>query len=194
MEATTTGIVVRRDRSSANWLLAAGAKWETMTKAIPVSNGKASKSALYATRPPAEPPMPTMKVGCELGIIDVRSPSRSGLFLQQALLFFRHSRSPRTALADHLLLVCGGIHLRQGNSIITQDQFVDIAGVAHATRLDDVESTNAPLPRILLQFSDYDPCVNQGGDADLPAGVILCGRRDEARKESGDALGFQQVN
>src|ERR1019366_8554869 len=35
-----------------------------MTKAIPVLDGRASKSALYALRAPAEPPMPTMKLGC----------------------------------------------------------------------------------------------------------------------------------
>jgi len=62
--------------------------------------------------------------------------------------------------------------------------------MAHATRLDDVNATNALSTLIFFQFPDYDPGVNQRRDADLAACVILLASGNKTGKKSGDAPGF----
>ena len=80
------------------------------------------------------------------------------------LLSFDQCLSYSDAFTDPLFLfgACGSIRLHwyQADSIITQNQFVDVAGVAHAARLNNVKSTNASFPLVFFQFSNYDPRVN----------------------------------
>jgi len=66
--------------------------------------------------------------------------------------------------------------------------------VAHATRLNNVKSTNASLPLVFFQFSNYDPSINQRRDTDFAARVILGGRGNKTGKEAGDAPGFQEID
>jgi hypothetical protein len=56
---STTGMLVRRDRSSSMTLLKSGDRCCTTTNAMPVSSGIAPKNCSSASSPPAEAPTPT---------------------------------------------------------------------------------------------------------------------------------------
>ena len=58
----------------------------------------------------------------------------------------------RNIFTNFLFLIgaCGNIHWFQLNSIVIQNQFVDVAGVTHTTRLNNVKSTNAFFTRIFF--------------------------------------------
>ncbi len=58
--ASQTGICVARAKMSFRLLARSGARCCTMTKAMPVSTGRARRSSQVASSPPAEAPMPTM--------------------------------------------------------------------------------------------------------------------------------------
>ena len=75
---------------------------------------------------------------------------------------FCHILFLRNACVNLRFLIggCDSIHWHQGNSLITQNQFVDVARVAHAARLDNIQSTNASFARVLFDFSNDEPGVN----------------------------------
>ena len=60
-EATSAGILVKRDRISGIELWAVGSRCCTMTKAMPLSGGILLKNCSRASNPPAEAPIPTMR-------------------------------------------------------------------------------------------------------------------------------------
>lgn len=64
--ASITTSEVYRATSSGSMLAWSGERCETSTKAMPSALSRFSKNALYASRPPAEAPMPTIsgRFGC----------------------------------------------------------------------------------------------------------------------------------
>src|SRR5262249_39958882 len=63
----STGMRVSRARISGSMLSRLGARWVTMTKAMPGSGGMALNRYSSASTPPAEAPTPTMGKGLSIG-------------------------------------------------------------------------------------------------------------------------------
>src|SRR5712692_5578971 len=101
--------------------------------------------------------MPTMKLGC-----NVRMTLRQIFSLRADTLPLPHFCSLRNTFIRPLCLIgaCGSIHWHYVNSSVAQNQFVNVTAVAHATRLNNVKSTNASFTYIFFQLSNYDPGVN----------------------------------
>src|ERR1019366_5713847 len=80
-----------------------------MIKAIPVLDGRASKSALYALRAPTEPPMPTMKLGCNAPIC----PAQIACFPSNTITFAITCLSPRNTFTNLPFLMGGDCRYHQ---------------------------------------------------------------------------------
>jgi hypothetical protein len=81
-----------------------------MIKAIPVSDGSASKSALEALRAPAEPPMPTMKLGFNASH-DLRQIAG---FPENTFAFLNYCFPSNAFTNPHFLIgACGSIRIHR---------------------------------------------------------------------------------
>jgi hypothetical protein len=74
--AATTGIFVVLRRISASRLSRFGARCSTTKNAIPLSGGIVPKNVLRASIPPADAPMPTMRVA---GVVECSTDTFKGV-------------------------------------------------------------------------------------------------------------------
>src|SRR5947207_2649675 len=80
--ARQTSMVVVEARILGNSLATIALMWAATMKAIPVSGGSSVSNSLYACRAPADPPMPTMKLGTAPLVLHERSPPHRPPFLR----------------------------------------------------------------------------------------------------------------